>query len=134
MSLSPNIWPDVRAVKAHDTIRDASAVCVIENALLAHQLTDDQQLLVVMTSGGQMPATTSDQGINTYQIPLQVAKLLLDGLADLVDTWLLFLGNGQKLLPRFPAVSTWLMTKAFSDLRMHRIDKDLSDFPGFIEK
>ena len=77
--------------EADDTIRDASSVCVIENGLLADQLTDHQQLLVDMTSGGQKPATTSDQGVNAREISLQVAKLLLDGLADLVNTRLLLL-------------------------------------------
>jgi hypothetical protein len=120
--------------EAHDSIRDASTVCVLENGLLADELTDDQQLLVDMPSGGKKPSTTSDQGVNAGQIPLQVAKLLLDGLADLVDTGFLLLGNGQKLLTPFPAVCTWLMTKAFSNLRIHRIDQDLSDLPGFIEK
>ena len=33
---------------SHDAIRDAPAVCVIENGLLADQLTDHQQLLVNM--------------------------------------------------------------------------------------
>ncbi len=64
-----------------------------------------------MPSGGMKPSTTSDQGINTRQIPLQVAKLLLDRLADLVDTWLLLLGNSKKLLRRFPTVRTGLTAK-----------------------
>jgi hypothetical protein len=46
--------------EAHDAIRDASAVCVIENGLLAEQLADHQQLLIDMPSGGQKAATTND--------------------------------------------------------------------------
>ena len=106
---------------------------MLENSLLADQLTDDQQLLEDMPSGRQKTATTGDQGVNTRQIPLQVAKLLPDGLTDLVDTGLLLLGNGKKLLSRFSAVCTRFMAKAFPDLRMHRIDQDLGHLPGFIE-
>ena len=91
-SLAANNRPDVRLKETHDSIRDASAVCVIENGLLADQLTDDQQLLVDMPSGRQKAATTGDQGVNARQIPLQVAELLLDGLADFADTGPLLLG------------------------------------------
>ena len=93
--LTPNNQPDVQLAKAHDSIRDSSAVCVIRNALLADQPTDDQQLLVDRPYGDQKHATTSDQGANARQVPLQVAMLLLEGLADLVDTWLFHLGHGQ---------------------------------------
>jgi hypothetical protein len=120
--------------KADDSIRDTSAVRVIENGLLADQLTDNQQLLVGMTSGGQKAATTGNQGIDACQIPRQVPQLLLDGLADLVDTWLLLLGNSKKLLPRFPAVCTGFVAKVFPDLWMHCIDQDLSDLSGLIEQ
>ncbi len=106
---------------------------MIENGLLADQLTDDQQLLVDMPSGRQKAATTGDQSDNARQIPLQVAKLLPDGLANLVDTGLLLLGSGKKLLSRFTAVCTRLMAKALPDLRMHRIDQDFGHLPGFIE-
>lgn len=41
------------------------------------------KLLVDMPFGGQKAPTTSDQGINSRQIPLEIAKLLLDRLADL---------------------------------------------------
>jgi hypothetical protein len=54
----------MRLVAADDAIRDASAVCVIKNGLLADQLADHQQLLIDMSSGGQKAATTSDQGVN----------------------------------------------------------------------
>ena len=120
--------------EADDAIRDSSVVCVIENGLLADQLADHQQLLIVMPSGCQKAAATSDHGVNTRQIPLEVAKLLLDGLADLVDSGPLLFGHGKKLLPRLFAVRTRLMPKAFSDLRMHCINQDLSNLPGFIEQ
>jgi hypothetical protein len=120
--------------EADDSIRDASTVRVIQNGLLADQLTDDKKLLVGMTSGSQKAATTSNQGIDACQIPLQVPQLLLDGLADLVDPWLLLLGNSKKLLPRFPTVCTGLVAKVFPDLWMHCIDQDLSDLSGLIEQ
>jgi len=53
----------VQLAKAHDSIRDSSAVCVMGNALLADQLTDDQQLLVDRPSGPQKHPSTSDQGV-----------------------------------------------------------------------
>ena len=84
-----------------DAIRDASTVCVIENHLLADQLADHQQLLINMPSGGQKAATTSDQAVDACQISLEVAKLLLDGLAYLVDTGplLLLLRRSLRLGP-----------------------------------
>ena len=87
-----------------------------------------------MPSGGQKASTTSDQAVDARQIPLEVAKLLLDGLAYLVDTGSLFLLNSKKLPPRLFAVRTRLMAKAFSDLRMHRINQNLSRLPRFIEQ
>jgi hypothetical protein len=87
-----------------------------------------------MPSSGQKADTTGDQGVNARQIPLEVAKLLLDGLADLVDTGSLLLGYSKKLLPRLVAVRTRLMAKALSDLRMHRINQDLSYLPRFIKQ
>lgn len=42
----------------HDAIRDASAMFVIENGLLADQLADHQQLLIALPSGGQKAATS----------------------------------------------------------------------------
>lgn len=119
--------------EADDAIRDTSAVCVIENGLLADQLADHQQLLLDMPSGGQKVATTSDQAVNARQIPLEVDKLLLDGLAYLIDTGSLLLGHSKKLPPRLFAVGTRLMAKAFSDLRMHRINQYLSHLPRVIE-
>ena len=88
--------------EADDAIRDASAVCVIKNGLLTDQLADDQQLLIDMPSGGQKAATTSDQAVNARQIPLEVAKLLLDGLAYLVDAGplLLLLRRSLRLGPQ----------------------------------
>jgi hypothetical protein len=62
---------------------------VIENGLLTDQFTDHKQLLVTMPSGSQKAATTIDEGINARQIPPQVAKLMLDGLADFGDPGLL---------------------------------------------
>lgn len=78
-----------------DAIRDASTVCVIENRLLADQLADHQQLLIDMPSDGQKASTTSDQAVDAHQIPLEVAKLLLDGLAYLVDTGLFFFATAR---------------------------------------
>ncbi|QNG27836.1 hypothetical protein H0O21_04450 [Synechococcus sp. HK01-R] len=85
--------------EADDAIWDASAVCVMENGLMADQLADYQQLLIDMPSGGQKAATTSDQGVDAREISLEVAKLLLDGLADLVDTvfFLLLLRRSLRL-------------------------------------
>jgi hypothetical protein len=79
--------------EADDSIRDASGVCVIENVLLANQLTDYQQLPVDMTSGRQKATTACHQGINARQIPFQMAKLLLDGFADLTDARPLLSGH-----------------------------------------
>ena len=101
--------------EADDAIWDASAVCMIENALLADQLADHQQFPVDMPSGGQKAATTSDQGVNACQIPLEVTQLLLDRFADLADPWLLLFGHFKKLLPRLFAECTWLVAKAFPD-------------------
>jgi len=119
--------------EAADAIRDASAVCVIKNRLLADKLTDHQQLLVDMPSGGQKAATTSDQGVNAHQIPPQVAKLLLDGFADLVDTGLLLLGNGKKLLRHVIAICTRPVAKVFHNPMIPRMDQDLGHIAGFIE-
>jgi hypothetical protein len=44
--------PDMRLAGADDAMRNASAVCMMENSLLADQFTDLQQLLVDMKSGG----------------------------------------------------------------------------------
>lgn len=85
--------------EAGDAIRDASTVCVIKNGLLADQLVDCQQLLIGMPSGGQKAAATYDQVINACQIPFDVVKLLLDGLACLVDRGLFF----------FPAARNWCL-------------------------
>ena len=68
---------------------------MIENGLLSDQLADHQQLLVDVPSSGQKAAATSDQGVNARQIPLEMAKLLLDRLADLADTGPLFLATAR---------------------------------------
>jgi hypothetical protein len=107
---------------------------VTEDSLLADQLTDHQQLVVEMPTGSQKAATTNDQGINAREVSLQVAELLLDGLADLTQARLLLLGHSKKLLPRLFAMYTRLVVKVFSDLRMHCIDQDFSHLPGFIEQ
>ena len=67
--------------EADDAVREASAVCVIEKGLLADQLADYQQLQIDMPSGGQKAATTGDQAVNARQDPLEVARLLVNGLA-----------------------------------------------------
>ena len=72
--------------------------CVIENRLLSEPLADHQQLLIDMPSGGQKAATTSDQAVDARQNPLEVAMLLLDGLAYLVDAGSLFLLLRKNLL------------------------------------
>ena len=87
-----------------------------------------------MSTGGQKAATTGDQGVNAREVALQVTKLLPDGHADLVDTGLLLIGNGKKLLSRFSAVCKRLVAKVFPDLWMHRINQDLSHLLGFIEQ
>jgi hypothetical protein len=87
-----------------------------------------------MTSCGKKAATAGDHGINACQIPLQVAKLLLNGLADLVNPWPLLLGNSKKLLPHFSAVCARLMAKIFLDLIMHGMDQDLDHLSCFIEQ
>ena len=122
----------MRLEEAHDTIRDPSTISVIWNGLLTDQFTDHKQLLEDMPSGSQKAATTIDQGDNARQIPPQVAKLMLDGLADFGDPGLLIFRYKQKLLPRLSAVCTRLMAKSFPDLRMHRFDQDLSHLPGLI--
>jgi hypothetical protein len=65
----------VRLEEAHDSIGNVSAVCVIENGLLANQLTDHQKLLVDRPSGGQKAATASDQGVNARKTPPQVTDV-----------------------------------------------------------
>ncbi len=84
-----------------------------------------------MSSVGQTAATTSNQGINACQVPLEMTELLLDGFADLADPGLLLFGHCKKLLPCLFAVRTRLVAKAVADLNMHRINQDLSCFPGF---
>lgn len=128
--------PDIGLPEAHDAIRDDSAVFVIKNGLLADQPADYQQLLIDMPSGDQKAAATSDQAINPRQVPLDVARLLLDGLAYLVDTGSLHLGHSMKLQPCLLAVRTRLMAKAFFDLGMgmHRINQDLNHLPRFIQQ
>jgi len=91
-------------------------------------------LLIVMPSGGQKVANTSDEDVDARQIPLEVARLLPNGLAYLVDTGPLLLGHSKKLLPRLYTVRTRFMTKALSVLRMHRISQDFSRLPRFIEQ
>ena len=87
-----------------------------------------------MLACGKKAATASDQGINAGQIPLQMAQLLLNGLADLADARPLHLGHGQKLLSGFLAVRAWLIAKGFSDMRMHLINQLFGDLPGLIEQ
>ena len=88
-------------IETDDATRDTSAVCVIENGLLADQLADHKQFLIDVPSSGQKAATTSDQGVDAREISLQVAELLLDRLADLVDTrsLLLLLRRSLRLGP-----------------------------------
>lgn len=126
--------PNMGLAEAYDAIRNPSAVCVIENGLLADQLADHQQLLMDMRSGCKKGATTSDQADNAHQISLKVAKLLLDGFAYPVDTESLLLCHSKKLLPRLFAMRSRLKAKAFSDQRMHRINQNLSYLPRFIEQ
>jgi hypothetical protein len=121
----------MRLAEADDAIRDASTVCVIENGLLADQLADHLQLLVDIPSGGQKTAATCDQSVKARQIPLEVAKLQLDSLADLTDTGPLLLGHSKQLLSRSFAECTRLVAKAFPYLRIHRINQDLSHLPGY---
>jgi hypothetical protein len=80
----------MRLEGANDTNRDASAISLIENSLLVVQFTDHKHLLIDMPSGSQKAATGNDQGVNTGQIPPQVAKPVLNGLADLGDPGPLF--------------------------------------------
>ena len=120
--------------EADDASRDTSAVCVIENGLLADQLADHKQFLIDVPTGGQKAATTSNQGVNAREVSLDVAELLLDRLADLADTRPLLLFHSKKLLSRLFAVCTRRVAKAFPDLRMHRVNQDLSHLPGFIEQ
>ncbi len=102
----------MRHEEADDSIRNASSVPVIENGLLADGLTDGQKLLVSMTSNSQKAATAGNQGIDACQIALQVAKLMQDGLGDLVDTGLLLLGNGKKLLLPTRCERVWLVLQS----------------------
>ena len=60
-----------------------------------------------------------------------MTELLLDGFADLSDPGPLLFGHYKKLLPRPFAVRTRLMANAVPDLNMHRINQDLSCFPGY---
>jgi hypothetical protein len=107
---------------------------VTKNLLLTHQFTDHQQLVVPMPSCRQKGATAGDQGINTSQIPFQMAQLLSNGLADLGNARSLLLRHGEKLLPGFLAMCSRLIAKGCSDLRMHRINQLLRDLPGLIEQ
>jgi hypothetical protein len=78
---------------ADDPVRDASAIRVIENPQLTHQLADHKQLLIPVPAGREKRGTAGVQGINARQIALRMAKLLLDGLTDLVDARSLLLGS-----------------------------------------
>lgn len=126
--------PDIRMEEAEDASWDASTIRVIINGLVADKLADYQQLLIGMLSGDQKVAATGNLAINARQIQPVMAKLLLDDLAYLVDTGSLLLGHSKKMLHCLYAVRTRLMTKAFSGLKMHRINLDLSDLRWFIER
>jgi hypothetical protein len=63
-----------------------------------------------------------------------MAKLLLDGFADLADARPLLLGHSKELLPSLLAVCAGLLAKGLSDLRMHRVNQLLGDFTCLIEK
>ncbi len=132
--LAANNRSDMRLEEAHDTVRDACAISVIENGLLTDQFTDHKQLLVDMPSGSQKAARAIDQGVHACQIPPHVAKLMLDGLAKFGEPGLLLFRYSQKLLPCFSAVCARLMAKSFPDLRMLRIDQDLSHLPGLVQQ
>jgi hypothetical protein len=83
--------------KTDNAIRDTSGVSVMKNSLQSDQITDHQQLLVDVPTGGQKAASTRDHGIDARQISLPVVKLLLDGLAYHADPGLLLFRNSQKL-------------------------------------
>ena len=59
---------------------------------------------------------------------------MLEGVAHLIDKESLFFVPCKTLLLRFFAVRTRHITKAFSDLRMHRVNQDLDQLPRFIEQ
>jgi hypothetical protein len=90
-----NNRPDIRLVAAVDAIRDASAVSVLKNVLLSDQLVGNQELLIGISPSRQKAGTTDVQGIDAGQITLEMAKLLLDRFADLVNLGSLLLGHGQ---------------------------------------
>ena len=91
--LATNNGPDVGLHQADDPVRNTSAVGVVENALLTHQLANHHQLLVPVSTGCEKTCPTSDQVVNSGQIALQMAKLLFVGHTDLADARSLLLSN-----------------------------------------
>lgn len=133
-SIAANDGPDINLIEAHNPIRDASAVSAVENLLLPDQLTHHQQLVVPMAACSKKAATASDQGINAGRISHEMAQLLLNRIADLVDAGSLLRGHGQKLQPGLLSMGMQLITKAFSDLRMLCINRFIGDLPDLIER
>ena len=91
-----------------DTIRNTSAIRVIENSLLTNQLANNQELLIGTPPSSQKGGAVGYQGINTGQIPLEMAQLLVDRLKELVDagSLLLLLLKSLRLGTR-PGIAFW---------------------------
>ena len=79
--------PDMSLAKANDAVRNTSAVRLVKNGLLTDQLADNQQLLVGISPSRQKACTTGDQGINGFQITLQIVKLPLDRSLESSPSW-----------------------------------------------
>lgn len=126
--------PDVCFVEADDTVRNTSAVSVIENVLLTNQLAGHQQFTEPMPTCRQKGRATGDQSIDAGQSPLQMTHLLLNGLANLGDARALLLGYNKKLLPCFLTMCARLIPTRLSVLSMHCINQLLRDLPGLIKQ
>ena len=120
-------------IKADGLVRNASAVRVVRDSLLTDHFANNQQRLVPVPTGRKKACPTTDQGVDAGQIALQVARLLLDGHTDPVDSRLLLLGHSQKLPPGFIAMCTGLIANSISNLQIHRINQSLGDLSFIIE-
>ena len=114
--LTANNRPDMGLAEADDTIRDTSDFRVVKNVLLSDHLSGNQELPIGILPSRQKACATSGQSINAGQIALEMTKLLLDRLADHVDSGSLLLCHCQELFPGLLTVCAWLRAKGFSEM------------------
>ena len=72
---------------------------MVKNVQLSDYLSGYQELPIGILPSRRKACTTGSQGINTGQIALEMSKLLLDRLADHVDSGSFLLCHCQELFP-----------------------------------